>query len=141
VIPVQEQVEKIRAAVFARGDSNLVIVGRTYARAIEGLKGAIARAERYLEAGTDVLFIEGGKTPNLSVQELEEMGYKLAAFALSGLFSVTQAMKDCFGRLKHDGSTENINRNLSFEQFKEVIQIDKHIEFGEEIWAFVNLWG
>jgi methylisocitrate lyase len=72
--------------------------------------------------------IEGGKTPNLSVQELEEMGYKLAAFALSGLFSATQALKDCFGRLKQEGSTENINQNLSFEQFKEVIHIDKHIE-------------
>lgn len=154
VIPVQEQVEKIRAAVYARGDSNLVIVGRTDARAIEGLQGAIARAERYLEAGADVLFIEapqsreelkeiaqhfagvplfaniieGGKTPNLSGQELEEMGYKLAAFALSGLFSVTQALKDCFGRLKQDGSTENVNQNLSFELFKEVIEIDKHIE-------------
>jgi methylisocitrate lyase len=154
VIPVQEQVEKIKAAVYARGQSNLVIVGRIDARAIEGLKGAIARAERYLEAGADILFIEGpqsrgelkeiarhfagvplfaniiesGKTPNLSVQELEEMGYKLAAFALSGLFSVTQTLKDCFGRLRQDGSTENINQNLSFEQFKEVINIDKHIE-------------
>jgi len=154
VISVEEQVEKIKAAVYARGDSNLVIVGRTDARAIEGLQGAIARGEHYLEAGADVLFIEapqsrdelkeiarhftgvplfaniieGGKTPNLSVQELEEMGYKLAAFALSGLFSVTQALKDCFGRLKQDGSTENINQNLSFEQFKKVINIEKHIE-------------
>jgi len=154
VIPVEEQVEKIKAAVYARGDSNLVIVGRTDTRAIEGLQGAIARGEHYLEAGADVLFIEapqsrdelkeiarhftgvplfaniieGGKTPNLSVQELEEMGYKLAAFALSGLFSVTQALKDCFGRLKQDGSTENINQNLSFEQFKKVINIEKHIE-------------
>jgi methylisocitrate lyase len=72
--------------------------------------------------------IEGGKTSNLSVQELEEMGYKLSAFVLSGLFSVTQALQDCFGRLKQDGSTENVNKNLSFEQFKEVIHIDKHIE-------------
>jgi methylisocitrate lyase len=72
--------------------------------------------------------IEGGKTSNLSVQELEEMGYKLSAFVLSGLFSVTQALQDCFGQLKLDGSTENINRNLSFEQFKEVVHTDKHIE-------------
>jgi len=154
VIQVEEQVEKIKAAVYARGDSNLVIVGRTDARAIEGLAGAIARGEHYLEAGADVLFIEapqsreelkeiarhfagvplfaniieGGKTPNLSVQELEEMNYKLAAFALSGLFSVTKALQDCFGKLKQDGSTENINKDLSFEQFKDVIQIDKHIE-------------
>jgi 2-methylisocitrate lyase-like PEP mutase family enzyme len=51
VIPVQEQVEKIRAAVYARGQSNLVIVGRIDARAIEGLQDTIARGKRYLEAG------------------------------------------------------------------------------------------
>lgn len=140
IISINEQVEKIKAAVYARESSNLVIVGRTDARAIEGLKGAIKRGEKYLEAGADVLFIEapqsrdelkevsrhfegvplfaniieGGKTPNLSVKELEEMGYKLVAFALSGLFSATQATKECFSSLKKDGSTENINKKMSF---------------------------
>jgi hypothetical protein len=47
---------------------------------------------------------------------------------LSGLFSPTQALQDFFGRLKLDGSTEDINQNPSFEQFKKVIQIEKHIE-------------
>lgn len=154
VVSVDEHVEKIRAAVYARGDSNLVIVARTDARALEGLDAAIGRGERYLKAGADVLFveapqsreelalvarhfqgvplfaniIEGGKTPNLSVTELEAMGYKLVAFALSGLFSATQALMDCFDTLKADGSTANVNGTLSFEGFKDIIRIDKHTE-------------
>jgi hypothetical protein len=47
---------------------------------------------------------------------------------LSGLFSASQALQDCFGRLKLDGSTEDNNQNPSFEQFKKVIQIEKLIE-------------
>ncbi len=154
IISTSEQVEKIKAAVYARSSSNLVIVGRTDARAIEGLKGAIERGERYIDAGVDVLFIEapqsrdelkkvarhfegvpllaniieGGKTPNLSVKELEEMGYKLVAFALSGLFSASQAIIECFNSLREDGSTRNVNKELSFEGFKDVIRMEKHIE-------------
>jgi len=154
VISAQEHVEKIRAAVYARGDSNLVIVARTDARALEGLSAAIERGEHYLEAGADVLFIEapqsreelaqvashfrgvplfaniieGGKTPNLSVAELDAMGYKLVAFALSGLFSASQALTDCFKALKTDGCTQNVNSTLSFEGFKEIIRMEKHTE-------------
>ncbi|MCB1936256.1 MAG: isocitrate lyase/PEP mutase family protein [Nitrosomonas sp.] len=153
IIAADEQVEKIKAAVYARGDSGLVIVGRTDARAIEGLDGAIKRGERYLAAGADVLFIEapqtreelstiaqhfqgvplfaniieGGKTPNLSLNELEDMGYKLVAYALSGLFSATQAFTECFDALKKDDGTQHINRKLSFDDFKTVIKMDDHI--------------
>ena len=152
IISTHEQVEKIKAAVYARGDSGLVIVGRTDARALEGLNGAIKRGEQYLMAGADVLFIEapqsreelstiarhfqgtplfaniieGGKTPNLPLNELEDMGYKLVAYALSGLFSATQAFIECFDTLKKDGSTEHINQQLSFETFKTIIRMDDH---------------
>ena len=154
VISTDEHIEKIKAAVYARADSNLVLVARTDVRALEGLDAAIQRGERYLEAGADVLFIEapqsreelaqiarhfqgvplfaniieGGKTPNLTVTELEDMGYKLVAFALSGLFSATQALIDCFNTLKADGSTAHVNNTLSFDKFKEVIRMDNHSE-------------
>ena len=154
VISVDEHVAKIKAATFARRDSVLVIVARTDARALEGLDAAIERGERYLSAGADVLFIEapqsreelatiarhfqgvplfaniieGGKTPNLSVNELEEMGYKFVAFALSGLFTATQALIDCFDKLKADGSTANIIGTLSFEGFKDVIRMEQHTD-------------
>jgi methylisocitrate lyase len=154
LVPADEHVEKIKAAVYARGNSNLTIVARTDARAVDGLAAAIDRCRRYMDAGADVLFveapqsrdelaeiarqfqgvalmaniIEGGKTPNLSVAELEDMGYKLVAFALSGLFSASQALLDCFTTLKADDSTENINTAFSFDDFKQLIRIEQHIE-------------
>ena len=56
------------------------------------------------------------------------MGYKLVAFALSGLFSATQSLIECFAALKADGSTENLNKALSFEGFKEIIKMNEHLE-------------
>jgi len=58
VVPVAEMVEKVRAAVDARISSDLLIIARTDARAVEGLDAAIERAGRYREAGADILFIE-----------------------------------------------------------------------------------
>lgn len=58
VIPMEEHVAKIRAAVAARGDSGIVICGRTDARAPLGLDEAIRRAKAYAEAGADVVFVE-----------------------------------------------------------------------------------
>jgi methylisocitrate lyase len=58
VIPQAEHTGKIRAAVEARGDSGLVIIARTDARAPLGLEAAIARGKAYIAAGADVLFVE-----------------------------------------------------------------------------------
>ncbi len=105
VIPLEEQVEKVRAAVYAKGDDDLVIIARTDAIAPMGLEEAIRWGHAYAEAGADVVFIEaprsiyelktvaasfdapllanmveGGKTPFLSARELEELGFKLAIF-------------------------------------------------------------
>ncbi|MBF0414569.1 MAG: oxaloacetate decarboxylase [Magnetococcales bacterium] len=152
VIDCSEHVEKIAAARFAAADSGLVIVARTDARAIHGLEEAIRRGEHYLKAGADMLFIEaprsrdelatiarhftghhlfaniieGGKTPNLSAQELESMGYKVVVFALSGLFAVTEALQQCFTHLKNHGTTRGLAHTMDFSAFERVIQLDKH---------------
>ena len=112
VIPMEEHEEKIHAAVVARGESGLVIIGRTDARAPHGLGDAIRRGRAYHEAGADVVFIEapesveelkeiaaafpgvplfanmveGGKTPILTARELGELGFKIAVFPLQPLF-------------------------------------------------------
>ncbi|MCP3990899.1 MAG: isocitrate lyase/PEP mutase family protein, partial [Actinomycetia bacterium] len=64
VIPSQDMVAKIRAAVSARTDPDLVIIARTDARAVEGFDAALARAGSYVEAGADVLFIEALRHPD-----------------------------------------------------------------------------
>ncbi|HET6369589.1 MAG TPA: methylisocitrate lyase [Nitrospiria bacterium] len=112
LISTREMVQKIRAAVRARGDSGLLVVARTDARGVEGFGAATARAKAYQEAGADIIFPEAlesaeeferfakevqgpllanmtefGKTPYLSVQAFAEMGYAIVVFPMS-LFRV-----------------------------------------------------
>lgn len=151
VISKNEHIQKIKAAKLAAKDSGLVIIARTDARAVLGLKKAIDRAESYLEAGADVLFVEapeskeelkkiadyfkgiplmaniikGGKTPNLHAKELETMGYKLIVFALSNLLASTKITLDTMAEIKK-GSNTNINNDFAFSDFQEFININKY---------------
>jgi len=158
IISMEEHVEKIRAARFASGESGLVIVARTDAREELGLEEAIRRGKAYYEAGADVIFIEapkteeelreissalpdvpllanmieGGKTPCLSVWDLEKQGYKLGVFALSGLFAATKAIEECFRFLKENGTTSGFENTSSFQDYKEIINIKKYQELEEK---------
>ncbi len=158
IISMEEHVEKIRAARFASGESGLVIVARTDARAELGLTEAIRRGKAYYEAGADVIFIEapqteeelkeipsalpnvpllanmleGGKTPNLNAQDLEKLGFKMGVFALSGLFAATKGIEECFRFLKENGTTSGFENMSSFQDYKEIIDIKKYQELEEK---------
>src|SRR6516225_11958312 len=118
VIPADEMVLKLHAALGARTDPDFVIVARTDARAVEGIDGAIERANRYGAAGADVCFIEapesrkeleriprevrypllvnmltGGVTPILSVDELERLGYKIVVCPIESLLVTGAAVQ------------------------------------------------
>ncbi len=153
VIGKEEHVEKIKAAKEAAADSGLLIIARTDARAVFGLKEAMKRGEAYLAAGADALFIEapqskreleiianhfkgvalmaniikGGKTPNLNAKELEAMGYKLVVFALSNLMAATKAMLDTMAEIM-SGSNKNINNDFDFDDFQRFIDIERYKE-------------
>jgi methylisocitrate lyase len=152
VIQMTEHVEKIQAAIKARGDSDLVIISRTDARAPLGLEEAIARGRAYIDAGADILFVEapqsvtelqtiakafpdiplvaniveGGKTPSLSAAELQDLGYKIVFFPLTGLLAVTQTMTACFSHLKEQGTTVNFSGLFDFKEFQTLIGVDKY---------------
>ncbi|MDJ0554972.1 MAG: oxaloacetate decarboxylase [Microcoleaceae cyanobacterium MO_207.B10] len=152
VISMAEHIEKIKAAVYARGDSGLVIIARTDARAPLGLDEAIRRGRACVEAGADVVFIEapqsmedlraitaafddvplfanmieGGKTPVLSGQELAEIGFKIVVYPLSGLFAATKAMMNCYRQLFENGTTAGLTDIVSFQDFEEVIEVPKY---------------
>ncbi|BAZ15451.1 2,3-dimethylmalate lyase [Calothrix sp. NIES-4071] len=158
VIPTIEHVSKIKAAVTARGDSGLVIIARTDARAVLGLDEAIQRGRAYINAGADVLFveapqsveelqaiaaafpdvplvaniIEGGKTPQLSAAQLEEMGFKIVFFALSTLLAVTKVMKACLQELKEKGTTKDFTEMINFGEFKELIEVSKYLDLEKQ---------
>ncbi len=158
VIPMAEQVEKIKAAVYARGDSGLVIIGRTDAIAPLGLEAAIRRGRAYYEAGADIVFIEapqsveqlqaiaaafpdaplfanlieGGKTPCLSAEELQQMGYKIAVFPLAGLFAATHAIAQCFQHLRQHSSTAGFESLVNFGQFEEIINVPHYRQLEQQ---------
>lgn len=159
VIDTKEHVSKIRAAVRAKGQRELVIVARTDARAVLGLDAAIERGRAYADAGADIIFveapqsekeleeiaaklqdtwlfanlIEGGKTPALSIGRLEEMGFKLCAFALSGIFAATAAVQRVFNTLRQTGSTQGLHEQFDFEAFAKVIGKERYDAMAEEL--------
>ena len=72
--------------------------------------------------------INGGKTPLLSADELQEMGFKIVVFPLAGLFAATRAMGDIFRYLKERGTTEGFDRAIDFADFEAVVDIPKYRE-------------
>ena len=150
VIAAEEQAAKLRAAVEARGDDDLVIIGRTDARQPLGLEEAIRRGKMYREAGADVVFveaprsveelqevaraipdaplfanmIEGGKTPLLSSAELQELGYKMVVYPLSALFSAAKAVEETYRALFDEKSTASRQEAMvTLGQFEEMIDV------------------
>jgi methylisocitrate lyase len=158
VIPAEEQAAKLRAAVEARGDDDLVIIGRTDARQPLGLDEAIQRGKLYRQSGADVVFveaprsvdelrevaraipdaplfanmIEGGRTPLLSSAELRELGYKMVVYPLSALFSAAKAVEETYRTLFAEKTTvARQEAMVSLGQFEEIIGVPDWRELEE----------
>jgi 2-methylisocitrate lyase-like PEP mutase family enzyme len=155
VIPVEDMVRKIRVACDARSSAEFMIIARTDARTALGLDEALRRAEAYARAGADVLFVEspeseeemrrigrsvdvpllanmveGGRTPVLSQQDLESIGYKLAIFPVTALLAAAQAMKTVYQHFKQSGSSAGSTAELM--PFPDLTAL---MGF-EDVWAF-----
>lgn len=147
VIEPAEMVAKLKAALDARRDADLVIMARTDARAVEGLDAAIERAQLYREAGADLLFVEaplsvdemrricaeipgpcmannveGGKSPQLDAAALDEIGYAMAAFPVAASYAIAAAVAELYAMLKREGSTLGFaDRMVDFATFNEIV--------------------
>ncbi|HEY3196689.1 MAG TPA: methylisocitrate lyase [Nitrospirales bacterium] len=134
LVTASEMARTIAAAVQARHDPDFLIVARTDARSVEGLKAAVLRARLYVEAGADVVFPEAlesaeefrafarmlagdgvkvplvanmtefGKTPYLTAREFEDLGYRLILFPVTLLRVATKAMEEMLMELKALGT-------------------------------------
>jgi len=150
VILAEEMCAKIKAAVDARRDPDLVIMARTDALAVYGMDAAIDRGNQYREAGADLIFIEapqsvedmrrinkevnapllanmveGGKTPILSAKELQAIGYSVVAFPLSTLYAAAWALREVMTRLAREGSTRTgQDHMIAFENFNSLVGLD-----------------
>ena len=151
VIDAAEHVQKIRAAADARGDKPFVITARTDAIATHGLDEAIRRAKLYKEAGATVLFvegprtkedivrigkelppplainlIEGGDTPLVTAEELQELGFFSIGFVLSGLFAATRALERTYRHIRAHASTDAIrDQMMDFPAFVDFIGVQE----------------
>lgn len=142
VVPADEMIQKIKAAVDARKDQDLQIIARTDARAVDGLDSAIERAYRFTEAGADITFVEapeslselkriadelaapqvanivhGGRTPDPGRAALAEMGFSIVLYANAGLQAALRACTQVFSELRVNGSLGGVTHLLaSFEE-------------------------
>jgi len=147
VIPAEEMIVKLKAAVDARADQDFIIMARSDAFAVYGIDEAIERGNRYREAGADLIFIEappsveemkritreihapmsanmieGGKTPLLSAKELEEIGYAVATYPLSTLYAAAWAVRWVMGELFKSGTTRGcLERMTLFSEFNQLV--------------------
>lgn len=152
VVPTDDYIPKLKAAVEARRSSDFVLVARTDAIEPLGLDEAIRRGREYRKAGADAIFIEaprtlddlrkiaasvkaplvanmmeGGKTPLLSAGELRRLGFRLVVFPLTALFATTYAVRETFRTLKTKGVTRSaMDRMVTFGEFNELVGLKRY---------------
>ena len=150
VVPMEEMVGKIKAAVDAR-QGDMMIMARTDARTVYGIDEAIKRGLAYKEAGADIIFIEspeseeemrkinqvipgltlanmveGGRTPIFKNDELKEFGYNLVIYPTASTYVTTKAMIDLWEGLKRDGTTITmLDKMVPFAQFNELMGLQR----------------
>lgn len=160
LVSTEEMVGKIKAAQDARLDENTVIVGRTDAIAVEGFNAALDRAEAYMEAGADMLFIEaprsmeelkaagdrfagrvpllanmveGGKTPLSSAGDLGDLGFKFVIFPGAMVRIIAKAGQDYLKALKENGSTAQVrDRMFDFNGLNNLLGTAELLESGKQ---------
>jgi 2-methylisocitrate lyase-like PEP mutase family enzyme len=151
VIPLDEQLKKLRAALEARNDHDFYIVARTDSRQALGLTEAITRGIAFKEAGADAVFVEApeskeemkeiarhvpgplvanmlerGVTPLMNPQELKELGFDLIVWPLAPVYSVAKSLAEVYSALRREGSTTAIlDRLMPFDDFNEIVGLEE----------------
>ncbi|MFO1304834.1 MAG: isocitrate lyase/PEP mutase family protein [Burkholderiales bacterium] len=155
VIPAEDMVRKIRVAVESRRSKDFLVIARTDARTTLGLDEALRRAEAYAKAGADVLFVESpesqeemraigrafdlplvanmvekGRTPVLTREELQSLGFRLAIFPVTALLASLRAMTGVYAHLRNAGSSAGMAVPLH-----DFADLTKLMGF-EDVWEF-----
>src|SRR5581483_7908080 len=146
VIEAEAMALKLRAAAQARRNPDTFLIARTDARAIFGLDDALKRAELYLAAGADGIFVEapqseaelehvarrfkgvpllanmleGGRTPLLAPTELFRLGYSMIAYPTTLIFRGARTIETALADLK-SGTLTLSSEGVDFEQFKDIV--------------------
>ena len=152
LMEIDRSAARLRCAIDARGDDELLIIARTDALPAVGADEAVRRAHRYLEAGADYVFVDGIKhiaevetmarriegpkiisivdgneTTALSADDLRELGFSIALYAVTTLFSAAKAMSDVLATLKRSGRSEHAPRTMvSYDEFCRLVDLEFH---------------
>src|SRR5881296_1656652 len=159
VIPTDEMILKIKAAVRAKSDPNFLVFARTDARQMNGLDEAIDRVNRCCDAGADIAFIEapqsraeleeiprrvqhplfvnmlsGGVTPILPVSELAQLGYKIVVCPIESLLVCARAMRELCETWKTTGRVDQLAlKATSFEEVKQLLGVEQFLKLRESL--------
>ncbi|MGA8963302.1 MAG: isocitrate lyase/phosphoenolpyruvate mutase family protein [Pseudolabrys sp.] len=158
LIPAEEMVGKIKAALDARHSRETLVIARTDAIAVEGFDRAIARAVTYRDAGADILFVEapktraelqrippavsdvrlmanmveGGKTPPLAAADLEAIGFSLVIFPGAIVRALARTASEFYASLAAHGTSEPfLDRMYDFAALNDVIGTPEMIALGK----------
>jgi carboxyphosphoenolpyruvate mutase len=155
LVSTATHVGRLEAALDSRRDPDFVIIARTDAVSVTGFDDAIERSRAYLDAGADVVFldgvetleqvrsipslldgpvmanmVEGGVTPFLTAGELEALGYALAIYPCSAYFAAVGAMRDVLASLRTEGTSEPRWPSMAtFREWQELTGVDEAMEF------------
>jgi methylisocitrate lyase len=161
LVPPEEMVDRIKAAVDGRTDSEFVIMARTDAHAVEGQQAALDRAASYVEAGADMIFAEAlktldeykqftslirvpvlanitefGQTPMLTVSELGSAGVRLVLYPLSAFRAMNQAALAVYGAIRKDGTQKNVlNQMQTRAELYEVLRYHDYEQKLDELFG------
>lgn len=144
IVSEHEMVNKIRAAISARSDSDFLIIARTDARTNYGIDEALRRAKIYEDAGADIIFVEsletveemelvnktisvptvanmveGGRSPYLTANQLEQIGYSIVYFPVAPIFAASQAVLNVLENIKDFGNAKKAIEDGSLIDFKD----------------------
>ncbi|WP_421725769.1 methylisocitrate lyase [Bauldia sp.] len=162
VIPADEMVRRVKAAVDARRDPNMVVIARTDARAIEGLTGMIERANLYAEAGADIIFAEAlkdadewstassditapllanmtefGKSDLLPANELQALGASIVIYPVTTLRVAMKAAGDVLNEISETGTQRAaLDRMQTREQLYDLLQYERYNTLDRDIFNF-----
>ena len=153
VVPLEEYLPKLRAALRARGRTPFHVTARTDARAAVSLDDALRRARAFADAGADAVFVEApesaaemnavraavpatvplvanmveeGKTPRRRAQELAAAGFQIVTLPLGGLLAAAHALADAYTVMRRDGATDALaGRRLRFDEMNTLLGLEE----------------
>lgn len=162
LVESHQMIKKIRAASKAKTDSNFILMARTDARATEGLDKAIERAKAYVDAGADMIFPEAlqdekefeifrksisvpllanmtefGKSKLLNAKQLENLGFNLVIYPVTGLRLAMKAVEDGFAEIKAKGTQEGVvDRMQTRKRLYEIVHYEDYNQFDQSVFNF-----